>query len=405
VEYYLTLERRDKMRIGIFTDTYPPYINGVSTSIQMLEKALKKKGHQVFIVTVNPSKMSYKYEKNNKVIRIPGIPTGIYDYRLTGIYPLRAIRKIKKWNLDVIHSHTEFGIGTFARIIAKQLNIPLVHTYHTMYEDYVHYITKGYFDGTSKKIIEYLTKFYCDKTAKELIVPTKKAYDLFKEKYKVDKNIHIVPTGIELEKFYKENINMQKLTKLKDSLGITNKDFIILYVGRLGQEKNVDFLIDNQEYFVNKNKNVKLLIVGSGPDYDKYKEKTKKLDLENNIIFTGKVVYDSIPSFYNLFDVMTSFSTTETQGLTIIEALAASTPVICINDDSFKEMIQDKYNGYLFNTNEEFIEQISNLKQDKELYMSMSANAKNSIYKYSKEVFAADILKVYYKAIEKNNSK
>ena len=95
MEYYLTLERRDKMRIGIFTDTYPPYINGVSTSIQMLEKALKKKGHQVFIVTVNPSKMSYKYEKNNKVIRIPGIPTGIYDYRLTGIYPLRAIRKIK----------------------------------------------------------------------------------------------------------------------------------------------------------------------------------------------------------------------------------------------------------------------------------------------------------------------
>ena len=137
------------MRIGIFTDTYPPYINGVSTSISMLERALKKKGHQVFIVTVNPENMTYKYEKN--IIRIPGIPTGIYDYRLTGIYPVRAIKTIKKWNLDVIHSHTEFGIGTFARIIAKQLNIPLVHTYHTMYEDYVHYITKGYFNDTSKK--------------------------------------------------------------------------------------------------------------------------------------------------------------------------------------------------------------------------------------------------------------
>ena len=120
------------MRIGIFTDTYPPYVNGVSTSISMLEKALRKKGHQVFIVTVNPENMTYKYERNNKIIRIPGIPTGIYDYRLTGIYPIRAIRKIKKWNLDIIHSHTEFGIGTFARIIAKQLNIPLVHTYHTM---------------------------------------------------------------------------------------------------------------------------------------------------------------------------------------------------------------------------------------------------------------------------------
>jgi len=88
------------MRIGIFTDSYPPYINGVSTSILMLQNALEKLGHEVFIVTVNTEKLSYKYENENKIIRIPGIPTGIYDYRLTGIYPLRVIDKIKKWNLD-----------------------------------------------------------------------------------------------------------------------------------------------------------------------------------------------------------------------------------------------------------------------------------------------------------------
>ena len=192
------------MRIGIFTDTYPPFINGVSTSIAMLERALEEKGHEVFIVTVNNENMTYKYENENKIIRIPGIPIGIYDYRLSGVYPIRAVETIKKWNLDIIHSHTEFGIGTFARIMAKQLDIPLVHTYHTMYEDYVHYITKGYFNGASKKIVEYLTKFYCDKTATELIVPTKKTYDLFKEKYKVDRNVHIVPTGIEIGRFYKE---------------------------------------------------------------------------------------------------------------------------------------------------------------------------------------------------------
>ena len=86
------------MRIGIFTDTYPPFINGVSTSIVMLKKALEKQGHTVYIVTVNNENMKYKYEEDEKVIRIPGIPTGIYDYRLTGIYPLRIIKKIKKWN-------------------------------------------------------------------------------------------------------------------------------------------------------------------------------------------------------------------------------------------------------------------------------------------------------------------
>ena len=387
------------MRIGIFTDTYPPYINGVSTSISMLERALKKKGHQVFIVTVNPENMTYKYEKN--IIRIPGIPTGIYDYRLTGIYPVRAIKTIKRWNLDVIHTHTEFGIGTFARIIAKQLNIPLVHTYHTMYEDYVHYITKGYFNDTSKKIVEHLTKFYCDKTAKELIVPTKKAYDLFKEKYKVDKNVHIIPTGIEIEKFYKENINKEKLQNLKQKFNIEN-DFIILYIGRLGEEKNVDFLIDNQEYFVKNNKNVKLLIVGDGPDIKKYKAKTKKLKLEENIIFTGKVPYNEIQYYYNLGNVFVTASTTETQGLTVIEAMAASLPVVCIDDESFRNTVVNNLNGFLFNNKKEYRKYIDDLINDKKLLKKIGKQAKISTDQYSSKYYAERVLDVYKKTIKEN---
>lgn len=390
------------MRIGIFTDTYPPYINGVSTSISMLEYALKKKGHQVFIVTVNPENMTYKYGKN--IIRIPGIPIGIYDYRLTGIYPLRAIKTIKKWNLDVIHSHTEFGIGTFARIIAKQLNIPLVHTYHTMYEDYVHYITKGYFNDTSKKIVEHLTKFYCDKTAKELIVPTKKAYDLFKEKYKVEKNVHIIPTGIEIEKFYRENLDIKVLEKMKKELGIGKDDFVILYVGRLALEKNVDFLLDNHDYFVKKNKNVKLIMVGSGPDYDKYVKKVKKLRLESNIIFTGKVPYNNIKYYYNLGDVFVTASTTETQGLTLIEAMSASIPVVCINDESFNNTVIHGLNGFLFNNRKEYRKAIDDLLDDKNLSKRLGAQARISTSQYSSKYYAERVLDVYKKTISESDS-
>ena len=208
------------MRIGIFTDTYPPFINGVSTSVFMLKKALEKKGHEVYVVTLNTENMHYKFDENNTVLRIPGVPIGIYDYRVSGIYPIRAMNIIRKWKLDVIHSHTEFSMGTFARIISRQFNIPLVHTYHTMYEDYTHYITKGYFDKSSKKIVEYLTLFYCDKTANELIVPTKKTYDLFKQKYEVDKNIYIIPTGIEIERFYVENVDKKKVNSIKEKLKI-----------------------------------------------------------------------------------------------------------------------------------------------------------------------------------------
>ncbi len=225
------------MRIGMFSDTYPPFINGISTSILMLKKALEKKGHEVFVVTINNENMRYKYEEAGKIIRIPGLPIGIYDYRLSGIYPIKAVNHIKKWNLDIIHSHTEFGIGTFARIISKQFGIPLVHTYHTMYEDHIQYITKGYFKGISDKIVEYLSLFYCDKTISELIAPTKKTYDLFKKKYKIDRNIYIVPTGIEIERFYKENFNKKIIYDLRKKLNIKHNDFVLLYVGRIGFEK------------------------------------------------------------------------------------------------------------------------------------------------------------------------
>ena len=386
------------MRIGLFTDTYPPYLNGVSTSISMLERALRKKGHQVFIVTVNPENMTYIYEKN--IIRIPGIPTGIYDYRLTGIYPIRAIKTIKKWNLDIIHSHTEFGIGTFARIIAKQLNIPVVHTYHTMYEDYVHYITHGYFNGPSKKIVEYLTKFYCDKTAQELIVPTKKAYDLFKEKYKVEKNVHIIPTGIEIEKFYKENIDVDKLNKLREKLGITGDDRVILYVGRLGEEKNVDFLIDNQEFFVRKNPSVKLLIVGDGPDFDRFKVKSRML--KDNIIFTGAVPYDKIHYYYNLGDIFVTASTTETQGLTVIEALATSIPVVAIDDESFKKTVVHDLNGFLFKNKREYRKYVDMLLNDDVLRNRMGKQARISTTEYSSKYYAERVLDVYKQTIDSN---
>ena len=164
------------MRIGIFTETWAPYISGLVTSEVMLKNALEKLGHTVYVVTANLQDFKYDYNEKERILKIPGLPTGIYDSRITSVYPIKAVKMIKEWDLDVIHSQTEFSIGTFARVLGKQLDIPIVHTYHTMYEDYVYYITKGHFDGASKKLVEYLTKFYCDKTIQELIVPTRKTY-------------------------------------------------------------------------------------------------------------------------------------------------------------------------------------------------------------------------------------
>ena len=388
------------MRIGIFTETYTPYISGLVTSEVMLKKALEKLGHEVYVVTANLESFHYEYDKEEKVLRIPGIPTGIYDSRLTAVYPIKAVNKIKSWNLDIIHSQTEFAIGTFARLLAFQFNIPLVHTYHTMYEDYVHYITKGYFDKSSKKIVEYLTLFYCDKTASELIVPTKKTYDLFKQKYQVDRNIHIIPTGIELDRFYVENIDMSKLKSVQNKLGLKKDDFIAIFIGRLAQEKNIGYLLDVIRDLLPKCPKLKLLMVGDGPDYEKYQELIKEYGIEDHVVMTGKVAWEDVPYYYHLSNIFLTASTTETQGLTVIEAMASSVPPICIDDESFRNVVVDDLSGRIFKTKRECKKIILKLYNNPEEVQRLSNQARINVERFSSRFFAESVLKVYEYAIK-----
>lgn len=394
------------MKIGIFTDAYEPHISGVTTSIKMLKTALEKMHHEVFIVTANLDNNKFIYDDKNRIIYLPGIKTGIYETKLTGIYSKKAMKIIKNWHLDVIHSQTEFGIGYFSRIVAKKLNLPIVHTYHTLYEDYVHYVTHGHFNNLAKKLAIKITKYYCEKKCDELIVPTDKIKDLFINKYNISQPINVIPTGIDIDKFKLTQNIKKEIESIKKKYKIKDTDFIIGSVGRIAPEKSFDKLLYNIKEMIKVNTNIKVMLVGGGPDLDNLKELTKKLHLEDYVIFTDKVNYDLVPAYFNTFNVIVSFSKTETQGLTIIEGLAASKPNICIEDDSFKAMIEPNYNGYLFKNDNEFKDYIFKLMNDKKLYKDMSTNARNSTYKYSKEVFASEVLKVYHKAIEKkSNSK
>ena len=387
------------MTIGIFTETYTPYISGLVTSEVMLKNALEKKGHTVYVVTANLESFHYEYDEVERILKIPGIPTGIYDSRLTSIYPIKAINKIRSWKLDVIHSQTEFAIGSFARLFAKQYGIPIVHTYHTMYEDYVHYITKGHFNRSSRKIVEYLTKFYCDKTITELIVPTKKAYDLFKQKYNVQRNIHIIPTGIEIDRFYMENVDLKKVVSLKKKYNIKKNDFILIFVGRIAEEKNIPFIIDVMSSLINKYSNLKMLIIGDGPDKERYEEYSRKKRCDENIFFTGKVKWDDIPAYYNIGSAFISASTTETQGLTIIEAMSASLPAITIDDESFSGTVVDGLNGYLFRNVEDCLKKVELLLTDKKKLKYLSDGARVSAESHSSKYFAERVLDVYRDAI------
>ena len=390
------------MKIGLFTDSYPPYINGVSTSVYNLREALKKLGHTVYTVTVNDSIIKHEYDEKEKILRIPGIPIGIYDYRLSEIYPISTIRIIKKWNLDVIHSHTEFGIGIFARILSKKFKIPLVHTYHTLYEDYTHYITHNHFDKLSKKIVKDLTKVYCVKTAKETIVPTDKIYKLFKEKYMITKNISVIPSGIDIERFFEENVEKDKVDKIKKKYGITKEDFTIIFVGRLAPEKNIEFLLKAQQKLVEeKINNIKLLIVGDGPEKENYINISRKLNIFDKVIFTGKIEQEEIQYYYQCADAFVTASNSETQGLTVIEAMAAGVVPICINDMAFIDMLPKKS---LFSNQKEYINRLITFSKDEKIRKEYKVEIRKKAEEYSSSTYAQRVLNVYNGVLNGGNN-
>ena len=399
------------MRVGIFTESYPPLVNGVSTSILMLEHALTKLGHEVFIITVSDNKKDYTLENNGHILRLPSVNlVNCYDYKMTSVYPIKAVNMIKKMNLDVIHSNVEFTVGIFARIVSEQLSIPLVHTYHTNWEDYTHYITKNkkILDDICKKLLKYLMVFFEDKTVTELIVPSNKIYNLFKDKYKFTKNIHIIQTGIETSKFYKENFNQKDINSLKKKLGIKKKDFVVMTVSRLAKEKSVDRIINNHKELVKKYLNMKLLIVGDGPDIDKLKDEAKSLGVSDSVIFTGKVPLNDIPIYYQLGNIFVTASKSETQGLTVVEAISSSLPVVAVKDDSFVNSVIEDFNGFVFTEDEKYINSISKLYEDKDLYNRLSNQSRLLSADFSSEYFALKVLKVYETAIEnykKDNKK
>ena len=248
------------MRIGIFTDSYYPHVSGVSTSVEMLRETLEKMGHKVFIVAPNLNNNKFCYDKSNKIIWLPGIKTGIYNTKLTKLYSSKAMFIIKnEWKLDVIHSQTEFGVGYFSRIVSKKLKIPVIHTYHTLYEDYIHYVFKGKHNKLLKKLVVKFTKYYCEKKCDKLIVPTNKIKKLFEEKYKIKKEINVIPSGIDLKKFYPSSKTIEKVKSIKRKYKIKNNDFVLGSVGRIASEKSFDKIIYNLKDLIVINSNIKLI--------------------------------------------------------------------------------------------------------------------------------------------------
>ena len=388
------------MKIGLFSDTFEPEINGVASSISTLKNELEKNNHEVFVITTKHG--LFDIEFNDNILRLPGIELNwLYGYVLTSPMHFLAIKKIKDMQLDIIHAHTEFGVGIFSRIVAKHLNIPLVSTYHTTYEDYTHYVNKFNFkrvDVVAKKAVSSLSKLYSQSSV-AMIAPSQKTKDML-QGYNIKTDIKVIPTGLDLVKFNKNQSTDLQIKEIREKFNFTKEDFVVVFVGRIAKEKSIDIVIDGFSEIVKTNKNIKLLIVGDGPEKTELESKVDSLKLNDQIYFAGKVPSNQVPSYYHSCQAFVSASLTETQGMTYIEALASELIVFARHDEVIKDLIVEDETGYLFTNCQEFAakvikyEKLCNL--DKEI---MKKQAIEKVEKYDSNVFYNRVIELYEKAI------
>ncbi|MGN1343900.1 MAG: glycosyltransferase [Traorella sp.] len=387
------------MRIGLFSDTYLPDINGVATSVETLRQVLEEHGHDVFVIANHKGLLHLKREGN--ILRLPGIELKwLYGYSMSSPIQIRAKDEVKAMNLDLIHVHTEFGVGIFGRQLAKELNVPLISTYHTMYEDYTHYINlidSELIEKASKLVVESFSKISTNHS-QIVIAPSSKTKNTLVS-YGITAPVYIIPTGINLNNFKKENIDELLIQEIKDTYQIKKDDRVIVYVGRIAEEKSIDKMIKGFRNCALADERYKLMIVGGGPDLDKLKELTKNLGIEKNVIFTGKQNREKVPAFYRCGEAFASFSTSETQGMTYIEALACSLPIFVQKDDVLLDLVDERENGYYVDEDTFSDRLMEFFKLSDEKHHDMEQKARNKALRYDLDIFYDHIISCYNEAL------
>lgn len=379
------------MRIGIFTDTYDPDVNGVVRSIQSLKQVLEKNKHDVFIITNHPD--LFKTEFKERVVRLPGLKiNALYGYVASSPVQRKAFELVRLLSLDIIHVNSDFGVGYFGRFCGRKLGIPVVFTYHTEFESYTNYINPLKFkwvDKVGKIAVAKASRKLCNKCA-AVITPSRKTRNML-IRYGVSRRIFVVPTGLDVDTFYWSSKDYEDIQEIRKSFNIKSNELLILYVGRIAPEKSIEMLIEGFKKINQSNLPSKLLIVGDGPSLQSLKRNVDA-NLTNSILFAGKVAMSEVSRYYAASNVFVSPSVTETQGLTFIEAMAGGLPVFAREDLALKDVVVENETGFYFKDSDELARKL-------EYYGKMSEHMKTEMLEKTYEKSKTYDLDHFYNSI------
>lgn len=343
------IESSGIMKIGMFTDTYFPQVSGVSTSIKLLAEELRKRGHEVVIFTTTDPHA--KAEAN--IVRVPSIPfISFSDRRIAYGGFDRCLKIARNMDLDIIHTHTEFSMGLAGKYVASRLKIPTLHTYHTMYENYTHYILDGLL--IQPYHVKNMSRTFCNSSS-GVVAPSRLTVDTLID-YGVKVPVRQIATGVEIPYYDKKAAD-----RLRQDLGYGADDIVLLSLSRLSKEKNIQKVLEAYKELKKEEGNYHLVIVGDGPERDAL----EKFCIQNqlDVHFVGQVTHEEVASYYQMADLYINASTSESQGLTYLEALVNRCPLIAMRNDYLAGIVTEPAYGCLFDQNYSMVQAIKDYTQ------------------------------------------
>ena len=380
-------------KILITTDLYTTDTNGVVTSVKNLYDELKKKGHDVRILTFSENIHSRR-EGDITFIRSMSLEWVYPNVRMPMSYRHKLIKDIIDWKPDIIHSQCEFFSFQFAARISRLTGAPIIHTYHTLYEQYATYVVPS--KRLGRKLVRVMSRERLKKVH-TVVAPTAKVENTL-QSYGLKNHISIVPSGISLEQ-HKQRLTPEERLEKRRALGIADDSLVLLNLGRLGTEKNLPELIELFCQARQQNDKLVFLIVGDGPAREELEKIAKKKNVSEYVIFTGMVAPGEVHHYYQLGDVFVSASTSETQGLTYIEAAANGLPLLCRRDDCLLDVLKEGENGYEYTNSDEFLEALDTV-MNPEWQAAASRRSQQIAAGFDKQVFGDAIESLYDQALQ-----
>lgn len=381
------------MKILITTDLFTTATNGVVTSVMNLRDELCRRGHDVRILTISDSLTSHQ-EDDVRYIRSISLE-GVYpNVRMPVSYRHVMIRELIYWKPDIIHSQCEFFSFQFALYIAKKTGAPIVHTYHTLYEQYATYVI------SSKRVGQMVVRLISSRRLRKvrrIIAPTRKVQKALRD-YGARNDISVIPSGIALSQ-HKKRLTAEERQKKRLALGISDEQTVLINLGRLGTEKNLDELM---HLFVSARRThpeLKFLLVGDGPAREGLMQQAQELGVSEHVIFAGMVPPEQVHEYYQLGDIFINASTSETQGLTYIEAAANGLPLLCRQDPCLADVLLEGENGYTYTNEEEFLSRLDTMLHSPDWLRQARLKSEKAASAFDKTAFGDAIEALYYSLV------